>query len=63
MTRTIIEDLEETTINTSQGIAAYSHSEIEDKDERWDDHWLIANGEYVIHDGAHHHVYLLNRSD
>ena len=63
MTRTIRDDQEGTTINTSQGIAAYSHSEIEDKNERWDDHWLTTNGEYVIHEGTQHHVYLLNRSD
>ena len=63
MPRTIIEDLEGTTINTSQGTAAYSHSEIEDKNNRWDDHWLTTNGEYVIHEDPEHHVYLLNRSD
>ena len=62
MTRTIIEDLEGTTIRTMQGTAAYSHTEIGDKDG-WDNHWLIANGEYVIHEGPQHHVYLLNRND
>lgn len=61
MTRTIIENLEGTTINMSAGTAAYSHSEIEDINEQWDDHWLTVNGEYVIHEGQQHHVYLLNR--
>ena len=52
-----------TTIGTVQGIADYSHTEIEDKNENWDDHWLTSNGEYVIHEGTHHHIYLLRRTD
>jgi len=47
-----------TTINTIKGIAKYSHTEIEDQNERWDDHWQTNNGELVIHEGNNHHVYL-----
>lgn len=44
-------------INTIGGIAEYSHTEIEDINESWDDHWSTTRGEYVLHDVAEHHVY------
>lgn len=52
-----------TTIVTSQGIADYSHTEVEDSNENWDDHWLTSNGEFVIHEDKYHHIYLLRRAD
>jgi len=61
MARDIIENRECTTINTVQGVADYSHTEVE-KNGRWDNHYLASNGEYVIHEGQNHHVYLLRRS-
>lgn len=52
-----------TTIGTARGIADYSHSEIEDENGKWDDHWEMSHGEYVIHEGPEsHHVYLIRRN-
>ena len=59
----IIEYRINTSIETAQGIADYSHTEVEDNDKNWDDHWLVSNGEYVIHDENQHHIYLLRRAD
>lgn len=61
MTRITNENRIQTTIHTLQGIASYSHTEVEDENKNWDDHWLTSNGEYVIHVKPHHHVYLLDR--
>ena len=48
-----------TSINTISGKATYSHTEIEDQKENWDDHWTTKNGEYVIHAENQHHVYIV----
>ena len=61
MARIIDENRIQTTIQTVQGIASYSHTEVENKNEKWDDHWQTSNGEYVIHENINHHIYLLNR--
>lgn len=47
------------TINTAMGEAVYSHTEVEDSQERWDDHWKFSAGEFVIHNGEEHDVFLL----
>lgn len=52
-----------TSINTIQGIADYSHSEVEDENGKWDDQWQTTRGEYVIHEGPQsHHVYFVRGS-
>lgn len=48
-----------TTINTIKGEALYSHTELEDKNGNWYDNWYTSAGEYVIHDGDEHHVYIV----
>jgi len=47
-----------TTINTTWGEALYSHTEVEDANERWNDNWYISRGEFVIHAGSNHHVFI-----
>ena len=62
MARIILPNKEQTTIETIQGRASYSHTEREDLEGNWDDHWETRNGEFVIHQGTNdHHVYLLDR--
>jgi len=51
-----------TTINTIQGEALYSHTEIEDENGRWNDNWYTTSEEYVIHEGSNHHVYIVQRA-
>lgn len=46
------------TIDTAWGQAVYHHTEVEENG-KWDDHWLMKNGEFVIHNGDEHDVYLL----
>lgn len=53
------EELKGKTIGTMNGDATYLQTEIEDENGRWDDHWLMSNGEFVIHDGREHHVYVV----
>ena len=50
-----------TTISTISGEALYSHTEVEDSSERWNDNWETRRGEYVIHSGNMHHVYIVRR--
>lgn len=56
---TTIEQKIDTTIRTVSGNATYSHTEIEDKDGNWNDNWYAKDGEYVIHEGKYHHVYII----
>jgi len=46
-------------IRTAMGIAFYSHTETEDEYGNWNDRWQTIRGEFVIHDGKKHHVYLI----
>lgn len=57
MTTEILKHKIGTKINTFIGEAIYSHTEIEDPDERWNNNWEINNGHFVIHDCESHHVY------
>lgn len=47
-------------IRTVAGRATYSHTEFEDKYGNWNDRWESVRGEWVIHDGKKHHVYIIN---
>ena len=49
--------LKDTSINTIQGIAYYYITEIEDKNERWNDNYETSQGFYVTHSGKFHYVY------
>ena len=44
-------------INTVQGRAEYVRTELEDKDERWNDSYRTKDGYFIIHEGSEHHVY------
>jgi hypothetical protein len=57
MASLIREDLDGQTIGTVQGGALYSHTEVEDLNEDWNDDWPTRLGFYVIHEGQQHHVY------
>ncbi len=46
-------------IQTINGEALYSHTETEDENGSWNDNWSTKNGEFVIHDGNQHHVYIV----
>ena len=47
-----------TFINTAWGEASYHHTEVEDHNENWNDNWYMSRGEFVIHEGSHHHVFI-----
>ena len=49
--------LKGTFIDTIQGKAYYYITEIEDKNERWNDNYYVTNGFYVTHSGKFHYVY------
>ena len=59
----IRKDLIYCTIRTAQGEALYSHTEVEDKNGNWNDEWLVSNGEWVIHDGKQHHVFIVPKKE
>ena len=46
-----------TTIDTIAGKALYFGTEIEDRQERWNQDYNVNQGFWVIHEGAKHHVY------
>jgi hypothetical protein len=46
-------------IHTFMGKAYYSHTETENKYGSWNDRWQTIHGEFVIHEGNKHHVYLI----
>lgn len=54
-----LEEMNGSTIETILGEMIYSHTEIEDENGNWNDHWSTENGEYVIHGSKRHHVYVL----
>ena len=49
-----------TTISTIKGDALYSHTEIEDCNNKWNDNWYTNKGEYCIHELNLHHVYIIH---
>ena len=49
--------MHEDSINTVQGKAFYVRTEVEDKEERWNDSYSTQDGYYVIHEGKEHHIY------
>ena len=56
----VIEKMEQE-ILTAQGEADYSHTEEENEQGRWNDNWETTHGEYVIHQGRKHHIYIVRR--
>ena len=48
-----------THINTIMGPASYLHTEVEDKYGRWNQSWATIRGEFVIHRGDEHDVYIV----
>ena len=54
----IIKSKKGTYINTMLGKAYYSHTEKEDKHGRWNQSWATIRGEFVIHRGDEHDVYI-----
>jgi len=52
-----ISEMKGKTINTISGEALYYCTEIEDKNEKWNDDYSTTQGFYVIHRGDKHHVY------
>jgi predicted transcriptional regulator len=48
-----------TTIQTMDGMAHYVGTEIE-HNGRWNQSYVVSAGEYVIHDGTNHHIYIIN---
>jgi len=48
-------------IDTFMGKAYYHKTCIENKYGNWDDHWYTGAGEFVIHEGKKHHVYIVKR--
>lgn len=48
-----------TSMSTISGEAFYSHTEVEDDNENWNDVWCTINGEYVRHEGNKHHIYIV----
>ena len=49
--------LKNTSIDTIQGKAYYYCTEIEDKNEKWNDNYYVKDGFYVTHSGKFHYVY------
>jgi hypothetical protein len=45
-------------INTIDGTKWYYKTEVEDEQGRWNDSYETIRGEYVIHNGKYHHVYM-----
>lgn len=58
MATKIIDEKVGTTIWACGMECKYHHTEVEDKNEQWDNHWLLKNGEAVIHRGNEHDVYI-----
>lgn len=52
-----------TKIDTAWGKALYSHTEVEDKNGNWDDHWKVSDGEYVVHCIEQHHIFLIMKPE
>jgi len=48
-------------IDTARGRAYFLKTITEDKYGRWDDHWSTLAGEFVIHEGKKHHVYVIQK--
>ena len=46
-------------IDTIRGKAYFVKTCTEDKYGNWDDHWSTIAGEFVIHEGKKHHVYIV----
>jgi len=46
-------------IDTIAGRAYFYKTITEDKYGNWDDHWSSLAGEFVIHEGNKHHVYII----
>jgi hypothetical protein len=44
-------------ISTAAGKAEYYSTEVEDKNEKWDDSYATRDGFWVTHHGKYHHVY------
>lgn len=63
MSTTTFQEKVGTTINTAWGEALYHHTEVEDATERWNDNWYISSGEFVIHEGINHHVFIRQEVD
>ena len=53
-----IDKLVGTRISVGKGYAEYLHTELEDVNENWNDNWYQVSGEYVIHRGSEHDVYI-----
>ena len=49
--------LKDKSINTIQGKAYYYVTEIEDKNEKWNNNYYTSDEFYVIHSGKFHYVY------
>jgi hypothetical protein len=50
-----------TSIQTMNGTGYYIGTEIENNQGEWDQDYYISQGEWVIHDGKYHHVYINNK--
>jgi len=50
-------------IQTMHGEAYYLKTEVENAQGRWNDSYYTLAGEYVIHDGPRHHVYVVRRKN
>jgi len=48
-------------IDTMDGRAQYMKTEVENAYGNWNDNYYISRGEYVIHEGQKHHVYVVKR--